>query len=340
MESNYVEKKSDILVLGDNPLHLEDTASFISGIFPTANIQTTSTLEDCRQAVRDQDFDIVVLDCDMQDLREVGLIQHLKVKDNEPAVLVVSESINPQIVNEINSIGCHRYVHKLGEWHNQLGPALRQLMRIRKLESENRRLVAQLTEAKMFLEEKNRRLDEFSATVAHDIRGPLGGVSMKLEYILEKYQGQLDQKLHTLLDRAFNSTRRVIDIVQAMYNYAKLGSKAAVMEELDLKELVNEVLHDMSFDESLDINVGLGVLPNIWGNKDLLRRVFTNLISNAVKYADKPQIIINIGLENIAEKTFLCLAIALRLLCYLQIIDASDPGQSVTVELHNHIPDA
>lgn len=327
MEPTFGERTSDILILEDDPAAAKSTADFIASIFPNLILQTTTSLEDCRKIVKEKDFDIVVLDSDLKGLSDIGLIQHLKVKDNEPAVLVVSESINPQMVNEINSIGCHRYVHKLGDWHAQLGPALRQLMRIRKLEEENRRLVAQLTEAKMFLEEKNKRLDEFSATVAHDIRGPLGGVSMKLEYILDKYNDELDVKLHTLIDRAFNSTRRVIDIVQAMYNYAKLGSKAAVMEELNLRELINEVINDMSFDEKLDINIGIGDLPPIWGSADLLRRVFINLIGNAVKYNDKPQIIINIGLDRIVEKTIGTFA----------EIFVSDNGPGIPREEHQNV---
>lgn len=302
METTFGLRNSEILVLEKESSLLESTIKYLKESFPESNIQSINSLEQCKDIVKDKDFDILVLDYDLESLSKAGFIQHLKVKDNEPAVLVVSDSINTFFVNEINSITCHRYVHKMGDWQERLAPTLRQLIRIKKLEEENRRLVAQLTEAKMFLEEKNKRLDEFSATVAHDIRGPLGGVSMKLEYILDKYKDNLDDRLHTLLDRAFNSTRRVIDIVQAMYNYAKLGSKAATMQEISLHELVSEVINDISFRDNLDINIGMGSLPSIWGNKELLSRVFNNLISNAVKYNDKEKIIINIGHQGIIEK--------------------------------------
>lgn len=304
MEASFGERSGNILILEGDDVSPSETSQIVQDLFPDSKISKVETALECKKVVNEHDFDLVILDYDLEGIIDLGIIPHLKVKDNEPAVLIISQAINPLTVNEINGLACHRYVHKSNDWRiAQLGPALRQLMRIRKLEHENRRLVAQLTEAKMFLEEKNKRLDEFSATVAHDIRGPLGGVSMKLEYLLEKYGAEIEPRFHTLLTRAFDSTRRVIDIVQAMYNYAKLGSQAVKMESIALNSLVEEVINDTNFDEKLDIKIGIGELGTVWGSKDLLRRVFTNLLSNAVKYNDKTEIVINIGLAGIINKT-------------------------------------
>jgi len=293
----------EILILQGNPSLLKHTSDFINQNFPQAKISSVCTLEQCKQVVKEKDFDIVILDCEVGELSDLSLVHHFKIKDHEPAVLLISEAVDPAIVNGMNSLDCQRYLHKEGDWFSQLGPAIRQLMRIRKLEGENRRLVAQLTEAKMFLEEKNKRLDEFSATVAHDIRGPLGGISMKLEYILDRYGNQIEDRFKTLLDRCFDTTRRLIDVVQAMYNYAKLGSNAAKVEEVDLVKLIEEVISDLAFDENIDIKIGLGDIPLVWGSSDLLRRVFINLIGNAVKYCDKKEVVINIGCDSILDKT-------------------------------------
>lgn len=303
MMEEKASRSEDILLLESNPSLLHATAQYVSINFPSANVVSTSTLEECCKIVNERDFDIVIVDYDLKGVSEIGFVHQLRVKDNEPAVLLISESVEPNIVNEISSLGCQRYLHKQGDWFAHLGSAIRQLLRIRRLEEENRKLVAQLTEAKMFLEEKNRRLDEFSATVAHDIRGPLGGVTMKLEFILERLSVGLEDRTKTLLERALDSTRRLIDIVQAMYNYAKLGTKAAKMGDVDLSKLIEEVIEDLSFEDSLDIKIGLGELPQIWGSAELLRRVFINLISNSVKYTDKTEIIINVYCDAIIEKT-------------------------------------
>jgi signal transduction histidine kinase len=53
----------------------------------------------------------------------------------------------------------------------------------------------------------------------------------------------------------------------------------------------------------LDIKVGIEGLPVVWGNAEMLRRVFFNLLGNAVKYHDKPQIIINIACQQIRARS-------------------------------------
>ncbi|MCO6430356.1 MAG: hybrid sensor histidine kinase/response regulator [Deltaproteobacteria bacterium] len=303
MEPQFVAKAAAILVLEKDDELATQAARSIQQSFPSAEVTSVHDINECKGVIASQDFDIVVLDYKLDADRDISFVHQLKLKDNEPAVLLVSESFDPDILNEVNNLGCQRYLFKHGDWLTHLGTAIRQLLRIRRLEQENQRLVAQLTEAKMFLEDKNRRLDEFSATVAHDIRGPLGGISMKLEYLLERYGPSNDERFKTLMERAFQTSKRLVDIVQAMYAYAKLGSRAAKMGEIDLAVLVQEVIHDMSFDEKLDIQIGLGDLPKVWGNADLLRRVFINLLGNAVKYNDKPSIIINIGTRRIFERT-------------------------------------
>lgn len=302
MEAEIHARREDILILESDADVLARTTGYISENFPDAKITAVDNLDECREIVTSRDFDIVIVDYDLGGVSRSGIIHQLKIKDYEPAILLLSASTDPAVVNEISRLGCQRYLHRYGNWIPQLGLAVRQMLRVRRLEEENHRLIAQLTEAKMFLEEKNKRLDEFSATVAHDIRGPLGGLAMKLEYIIDKYSGQLDPKLAGMLQKAFGTTDRLVSVVQEMYNYARLGSQAARMAKVDLHKLVEDVVSDMSFDEKLDIKVGIGDLPQVWGNQELLRRVFINLIGNAVKYNDKPEIIINVGCSGITSK--------------------------------------
>lgn len=270
---------------------------------PEVSITKVETLEKYEKVVNDTDFDVVILDYDISGMRGVEMIHELKLKDYEPVVLIVSTSVEDPIFTEIYNHGSHRYIVKKGPWKDEIGPAVRHLLRIRRLEAENRSLLAKLTEANAMLNDKNRRLDEFSATLAHDIRGPLGGICMKLEYVLDTYGSQFDERLWGLLDRARQASDRLTHIVQAMYDFAKLGNKAAKMEYVPMEAIVNGVISDLSFDESLNFTIGVGEMPQVWGNKELLSRIFMNLISNAVKYCDKEEIIVNIGTRRIEEKT-------------------------------------
>lgn len=298
------QKTESILILDKDTSEVASAIENIIDELPSVNITRVDSVDQYRDTVEDKDFDIVILDYDVSGDIGVELIHELKLKDFEPAVLILSSSVESRVLTEIYNYGCHRYLLKGNpRWVDNLGPAVRHLLRLRKLENENRNLLAKLTEANIALSEKNRRLDEFSATLAHDIRGPLGGICMKLEYILDMYGSKFDDRLNGLLTRAHSASHRLTHVVQAMYELAKLGSKAARMEMLSLKTLVNEVIQDLSVDEKLDITVGIGDLPDVWGSPDILRRVFINLITNAIKYNDKQQVIINIGFRTIEEKT-------------------------------------
>jgi signal transduction histidine kinase len=173
--------------------------------------------------------------------------------------------------------------------------AVRDMLRIRKLEGENSVIRARLIEANNMLDEKNRRLDDFCATIAHDIRGPLSGLILKLDYIIDTYQAELDERFVGLLTRSLQSAERLVGVVQAMYEFAKVGSKSAKMELIDLNDVVAGVVADLPVDSSREVKIGVGELPVVWGNASLLRRVFFNLITNAIKYNDKEEVRINIG---------------------------------------------
>jgi signal transduction histidine kinase len=164
-------------------------------------------------------------------------------------------------------------------------------------------LVARLTEANAMLEEKNKRLDDFSASLAHDIRGPLGGISMKIDYILDTYNGELPERVKELLSRSYSSVHRLTDVVQSMYEYAKLGKQAAEMAKVDLHQLVQDAIADLHFPDELDITINLSPMPEVWGNAGLLRRVIQNLLVNAVKYNNKEKINITIGLNKTFSNT-------------------------------------
>jgi signal transduction histidine kinase len=269
---------------------------------PTATTVIAESLEDYRQKIQSTDFDLIIFDCELEVAELSELITQLKFKEYDPSVLAIGQLDDVRDVMHILSAGCHRFVLRSGNWLEELGPAMRSLLRVRRLVDENRRLHAKLIEANIFLEAKNIRLDEFSATVAHDIRGPLGGICMKLDYLIDTYGEKLEPRAREIMRRALESSNRLTEIVQAMYDFAKIGSRVTNMMELDLSKLIREVLMDMNLDENKDIEIGLVEFPPIWGSADLLRRVFINLFGNAIKYSDKETTIINVGILQYTDR--------------------------------------
>lgn len=292
-----------ILVLGENATDLNSAAESIAAQVPTASITSVSELPDFRQVLADKSFDIVVLDHSIVDDSGADLIQELKIKEDDPSILVVFSSNNPgQIADAFNS-GCRHCIIKDEQWLEKIGPAVRGLLRHRRREDGNATLLAKLTEANALLEEKNQRLDEFTKTVAHDIRGPLGAITMRLEYMRDVYADDVDERFRSMLESSYSSARRLINVVQAMYEYAKLGTRALTIEKIELAEFIEEVIRDLDFSRDVNLKIGIGEFPTVWGDRNLLRKVFSNLIGNSVKFCDKPSVKINIGQNLIVKRS-------------------------------------
>jgi signal transduction histidine kinase len=65
---------------------------------------------------------------------------------------------------------------------------------------------------------------------------------------------------------------------------------------------VKEVISDINIDHASNVEVKMSELPTVWGNGDLLRRVFQNLITNAIKYCHRENVEIKIGFEGFVQR--------------------------------------
>lgn len=294
MESAAQPRKASVLVLESCEQDYVRAQNAIEYNVPGVAVAHVQDRDELMQRVQNEACDIVILDCAWPLERLLDLRFELQNNDYQPSLIVVSASDDSHLIAELNRYRRQRVIVKGNSWLEELAPAVRHELRLRQLEEENVAIKARLTEANQLLNERNRRLDEFSATLAHDIRGPLGGISMKLEYILDNYREPVDARYTDLLRRSLSSCQRLGEIVQAMYEYARLGPAATRMQAVALDDLVSGVVGDMRFDDCPEVEIEIGSLPVVWGNPGLLRRVFSNLISNSVKYNDKARVKVKI----------------------------------------------
>ncbi|MBX7139229.1 MAG: hypothetical protein K1X83_14740, partial [Oligoflexia bacterium] len=252
--------QESVVIFEQSSTDWAQTHKLLSANVQAASLTRVPTEADLESVVARGGTDVVVLDCDWPLDKFADLFYRLKNSDSQPSIVVISSSADSRLVNELYKHGCQRLILKDERWTDELSVTLRHLLRYRQVVDENIRIRTRLTEANQLLDQRNKRLDEFSATLAHDIRGPLGSISMKLEYLLDHYNKGLDERSSELLQRSLASCRRLTDIVQGMYEFAKLGSKATKMDYVNLTSLVEEVSSDNGFDPKLDIELSLSDL--------------------------------------------------------------------------------
>lgn len=267
---------------------------------PGAHIIETHSFDSYQEALGGGEFDVVVIDYDLPGIQSSEVLAQLKVLDHEPDVLLLSRCTDAGTIRKISQ-SQKRYVVRDELWLEAMSRAVRDMLRIRRLEREMVLVRGRLTESNRQLEEKNLRLDEFCATIAHDIRSPLAGLILKVEYILDKYGEGFDKKCADMLGRSAESAQRLVGIVQAMYEFAKLGRKSATFDSVELAPIVREVLADIKGSAGRQVTLEVSNMPPVRGNIDLLRRVFLNLFSNSIKYGDKEWVIISVTSDGIVN---------------------------------------
>lgn len=287
------EELTNLLVFDANSKLESEYSSIADSFLKDCDLTFVTELDDFSKKIKSKEFEILVLTESIS--FDADLLLEFKLLPYNPALIVVSSDASPKDIANLYNHGAERCIIKGEDWKKELGLALRTGERVKKLEKDNYKLLAKLSEANQLLEDRNRRLDEFTGSVAHDIRGPLGSINMRLEYLADMYADKLDERFKNIIDTTLSSNRNLIDIVQAMYEYAKLGTESMKFQRIDLREFLCDVIDDLNVAEDKDVRIGIAELPVVYGVPGLLRKVFYNLFSNSVKYSDKDEIIINIA---------------------------------------------
>jgi signal transduction histidine kinase len=142
------------------------------------------------------------------------------------------------------------------------------------------------------LTKKNNELDQFAYVVSHDLKTPLRGINNIVTWLEEDHQEQISPEIKQNLDLITSRTARLENMINGLLEYAKVGKIQKGIETVDVLRLAREII-DLVVPKNYTVQID-GVMPFIETEKLHIEQVFSNLISNAVKYNrnEKPKIII------------------------------------------------
>ncbi len=153
---------------------------------------------------------------------------------------------------------------------------------VRKLNEELERRVIERT---MQLENTNRELESFSYSVSHDLKAPLLTINSFTQFLAEHLGEKLDGEGKRLIAVIKTNTQRMQHLVSALLMLSKTNKKALDVTAIDMTSLAQETFNDITSPEiKQNIAVTISHLPNARGDKILLRQVWVNLLSNAMKF--------------------------------------------------------
>ena len=229
-------------------------------------------------------FDLLVADLMMPDLDGIRLLQAVRdVDPNLVGVIMTGEGTIDSAVEAMKA-GALDYILKPFRLSVIL-PVLSRALAVRQLRMENERLQRRVKERTEELEAANRELEAYSSSVSHDLRTPLRHVLGFLGFALESARDQMPVSARQDLESAMAAARKMDRLIRDLLDYSRTGRGELNASAVDLGDLVGEVVREFAPDlHARRVDWDLGPLPVVRGDRLLLRQVFMNLISNALKF--------------------------------------------------------
>jgi len=158
----------------------------------------------------------------------------------------------------------------------------------KKILAFNAELEQRVAERTAQLQAVNKELETFSYSVSHDLKAPLRAIDGFTGILIEKYQNKLGTDGQRICDVIKSSAVQMSRLIEDLLAFSHLNRTELHMSAIDMKTMANSIYYEYSLPEQRE-NISFTVrdIPRAFGDPSLIRQVWANLISNAVKFSSK-----------------------------------------------------
>jgi len=149
------------------------------------------------------------------------------------------------------------------------------------------------------LKRSNQELDDFAYIASHDLKEPLRGISNHVRFLEEDCRDKLDEGDLNRLKRMSYLSHRMEALINDLLYFSRLGRQKLAFQKVSVAAMVREIESMIDFTllkKKVVVEVS-ELMPEVTCDVPRIKEVFRNLITNALKYNDKPEVRIEIGFK-------------------------------------------
>lgn len=161
--------------------------------------------------------------------------------------------------------------------------------------------ITELKKSEQQVSDMNKELEAFSYSVSHDLRAPLRAISGYSQILKDDYAYVMDEEGIRTLNAILKNSKKMGELIDDLLAFSRLRRADLTTSHLNMTQLVTSLLEEVIEKDHDNVSVKITDLLPAKGSQALITQVWTNLLSNALKFSkkkDKPVIEIGSYPEN------------------------------------------
>ncbi|MGF1589831.1 MAG: ATP-binding protein [Pleurocapsa sp.] len=264
-------------------------------------------------------LDLILLDYRLPDIDGLELIADIKALNLDLPLIVLTGQGDEKIAVEIMKAGAADYIAKSSIEPNNLAKSIDSAIRLHHAEQavelanqrlrvtnellilKNQELEKQQQQIKLQniqLQKAYKLKSEFLATMSHELRTPMNAIMGFSQLLLRQYPDPLSGQQQSLIERIFNNSKSLLDMINEMLDFSKLeaGKLKPSPQSFDLAKVVDltiEELRSLAMQKQLCLSAQIELEDSVLlQDLNFVKRILINLLSNAIKFTESGSIVV------------------------------------------------